>query len=134
MAQLDSYQTACFIAGFLDEKKASEIVILDISRVSIMADYFVICSTDTSTQLRALSDLLMLELKHKYERPVRGEQRDKSGKWFLFDYGDVIVHILHKEAREYYAIEKFWSHAFLVEQKKWVEEFKKFTVTDLQSN
>lgn len=124
MTKLDSYQIACVIAGILDEKKAKDIVILDISRVSIMADYFVICSTDTSTQLRALGDLIALELKQKYERTPRGEQKDSSGKWYLFDYGDVIVHILHKEAREYYAIEKFWSHAFVVDSEEWLKVYK----------
>jgi ribosome-associated protein len=125
LTELDSYQTACVMAGILDEKKAKDIVILDISRVSIMADYFVICSTDTATQLRALSDIAILELKQKYNRPPKSEQRDKSGKWFLIDYGDVVVHLLHKEAREYYAIEKFWSHAFVIDREKWIEEFEK---------
>jgi ribosome-associated protein len=109
----------------MDEKKAKDIVILDIGRVSIMADYFVICSTDTSTQLRALSDVITLELKKKFERTPRSEQRDKSGRWYLLDYGDVVVHLLHKEAREYYAIEKFWSHAFVIDREKWLEEFQK---------
>ena len=124
MVELSSYQTACTIAGILDEKKATDIVILDIGKVSILADYFVICSTDTSTQLRALGEVLTLELKQKYSRTTKNEQRDKSGKWFLYDYGDVVIHILHKEAREFYAIEKFWSHAFVVEEEKWLEEYK----------
>ncbi len=125
MSELSSYQTACILAGLMDEKKAKDIVILDIGRVSIMADYFVICSTDTSTQLRALSDVITLELKKKFERTPRSEQRDKSGRWYLLDYGDVVVHLLHKEAREYYAIEKFWSHAFVIDREKWLEEFQK---------
>jgi len=125
LSELSSYQTACILAGLMDEKKAKDIVILDIGRVSIMADYFVICSTDTSTQLRALSDVITLELKKKFERTPRSEQRDKSGRWYLLDYGDVVVHLLHKEAREYYAIEKFWSHAFVIDREKWLEEFQK---------
>lgn len=124
MTELTSYQLACLVAGILDDKKASEIVILDISRVSVMADYFVICSTDTSTQLRALGDVLTVDLKHNYKRPVKSEQKDKSGKWYLYDYGDVIVHILHKEARDYYALEQFWSHAFVVDQEKWETQYQ----------
>lgn len=125
MTNLDSYQLACMLAGMLDEKKAKDIVILDISRVSIMADYFVICSTDTSSQVKGISDIVLTELKQKFGRAVKSDQRDKSSKWFLLDFGDVIVHVLHKEAREYYAIEKFWSHAFVIDQKKWLEEYKK---------
>lgn len=123
LTELSSYQLACLVAGMVDDKKASDIVILDISRVSVMADYFVICSTDTSTQLRALGDLLVVELKNNFNRPIKSEQRDKSGKWYLFDYGDVVVHILHKEARDYYALEQFWSHAFVVDQEKWQNQY-----------
>ncbi|MEW5819394.1 MAG: ribosome silencing factor [Cyanobacteriota bacterium] len=123
MDQLNSYQTACIIAGIIDEKKASDIVILDISKVSIMADYFVICSTETSTQLRTLSEHIIYDLKHNFQRITKSEQKDLSDKWYLLDYGDVIVHVLHQEAREYYAIEKFWSHAFVVEENKWKEEY-----------
>lgn len=125
MTQLNSYQTACLIAGMMDDKKAKDIVILDISRVSIIADYFVICSTDTSTQLKAISDVLLKDLKVKYMRvPVR-EERDLRGKWYLLDFGDVIVHVMHKEDRSFYAIEKFWSHAFVVDKENWEQEYKK---------
>lgn len=124
MKELNSYETACVVAGLLDDKKASEIVILDISRVSVMADYFVICSTDSQTQSRALKEILSLELKNKYNRMPKNDQKDQSGKWVLFDYGDVVIHILHKEAREYYAIEQFWSHSFVINQDKWLEEYK----------
>lgn len=125
LTELTSYQAACVIAGILDEKKTKDIVILDISRVSIMADYFVICSTDTSTQSKAVSEVLLYDIKHKFNRMPKGEQRDNSGKWVLLDYGDVILHILHKEAREYYALEKFWSHAFIVYQEQWLKEYEK---------
>lgn len=134
MTTLDSYQTACVLAGLFDEKKAKDIVILDISRVSIMADYFVICSVDTPTQLKALSDVVLLDLKKKFDRVPKGEQKDKSGKWFLFDFGDVVLHVLHKEARDYYAIEKFWSHAFVIDQQKWREEYPNFIKLEDKEN
>lgn len=133
MKELNSYETACVVAGLLDDKKASEIVILDISRVSVMADYFVICSTDSQTQSRALRELLSLELKNKYNRMPKNDQKDQSGKWVLFDYGDVVIHILHKEAREYYAIEQFWSHSFVINQETWLEEYKNVQKEDVKA-
>lgn len=124
LSELDSYKTACVIAGILEEKLAKDIVILNISKISVMADYFVICSTETTTQLRAVSEIILKELKDKFNRSPKNEGRDTVGKWYLFDYGDVILHVLHKEAREYYAIEKFWSHAFVVEDNDWQLEYK----------
>lgn len=125
LSELDSYQTACIIAGILEDKLAKDIVILNINKISVMADYFVICSTETSTQLRAVSEIILKELKEKFDRSPKNEGRDSVGKWYLFDYGDVILHVLHKEAREYYAIEKFWSHAFVIEENEWQLEYKK---------
>ena len=125
MNQLDSYQTACLAAGLLDDKKAKDIVILDISRVSVIADFFVICWTDTSTQLKAISEVVLKDLKTKYNKLPLREERDARGKWYLIDFGDVIIHIMHKEDRNFYAIEKFWSHAFVVDKEDWEKEFKK---------
>ncbi|MGD9581990.1 MAG: ribosome silencing factor [Vampirovibrionia bacterium] len=133
MKELNSYETACVIAGLLDDKKASDIVILDIGRVSVLADYFVICSTDSLTQSNALKELLSTELKNKYNRFSKNDQNDQSGKWVLFDYGDVVIHILHKEAREYYAIEKFWSHSFVIDRDKWLQEYQNSQKEDIKA-
>lgn len=124
MTELSSHQMACYIAGLLDTKKAKDIVILDISKVSVMADYFVICSTDASTQLKALNETVSLDLKKNFNRLTQNDNRDKSGKWYLLDYGDVVVHIMHKDDREFYAIEQFWSHAFLVDREEWEPTFE----------
>ncbi|OGI21817.1 MAG: ribosome silencing factor [Candidatus Melainabacteria bacterium RIFOXYA12_FULL_32_12] len=106
----------------MDNKLAKDIVILDISNVSIMADYFVICSAETTTQVRALSSSIREKVKELFGRIPAGDESDARNRWNLLDYGDVIVHVLHREEREFYAIEKFWSHACTIDEETWMKE------------
>lgn len=112
----------------MDDKKADNISILNISNVSVLADYFVICSADTNTQVKALTENVRERVKHLFERIPCGEENDLKNRWNLLDYGDVIVHILHREERETYAIEKFWSHAFKVNLDDWQAESKEYSI------
>lgn len=128
MEELSSYKFASILARILDDKLAKNITILNISNVSMLADYFVICSADTNTQVKALTENVRERVKHLFGRIPAGEENDLKNRWNLLDYGDVIVHVLHKEERETYAIEKFWSHAFKVERKDWEEESKEYSI------
>jgi len=116
------YQMACAIAKILDSKLAKDITILNIKNVSSIADYFVICSADTTTQVKALSGYVEDIIEEVFEIKPKGTETDLKNRWHLLDYGDIIVHILHKEEREYYAIEKFWSHACKINQEEWEKE------------
>ena len=120
--QLTSYKFACIIARFLDEKIASDISILNISNVSSFADYFVICSAQTSTQVKALTENLSEKVKSTFTRLPLGKENDLKNRWNLIDYGDVVVHILQQDERSAYAIEKFWNHAYSVPRESWLKE------------
>ena len=113
------YRLACLIAKTLDEKLAKDITILKISNVSSIADYFVICSAETTTQVKALSYYVEEEIEKTLNIKARGKEEDIKNRWHLLDYGDVIVHIMHKEERQYYTIEKFWSHACTISREEW---------------
>ena len=113
---------ACAVARFLDEKLAKDISILNISNVSSFADYFVICSAPSTTQVKALTENLSDKVKSKFSRLPIGKENDAKNRWNLIDYGDVIVHILHQEERDTYAIEKFWNHAFSIPKETWLKE------------
>ena len=128
MNEINSYKFASILARILDDKLAKDITILNISNVSMLADYFVICSADTNTQVKALTENVRERVKHLFGRIPAGEENDLKNRWNLLDYGDVIVHVLHKEERETYAIEKFWSHAFKVERKDWEDESKEYSI------
>ena len=125
-----SEKLACVVARILDDKLGKNIVILNISKVSVLADYFVVCSADTSTQVRALSSYVREKIKEAFTRLPKNSENDVRNRWNLLDYGDVVVHIMHREERETYAIEKFWNHAFTVEEDVWMknsEEFSQYT-------
>ncbi|MCQ2744336.1 MAG: ribosome silencing factor [bacterium] len=125
--EINSYKLACVIARFLDEKIAKNISILNISNVSSFADYFVICSAQTNTQVKALTENLTDKVKTTFARLPLGRENDLKNRWNLVDYGDVVVHILHHEDREAYAIEKFWNHAFSIPEKTWLKESEEYS-------
>ena len=120
--EFTSYKFACVIARILDEKIASNISILNISNVSSFADYFVICSAQTSTQVKSLTENLSEKIKNTFSKLPLGKENDAKNKWNLIDYGDVVVHILQDDERSAYAIEKFWSHAFSIPRETWLKE------------
>lgn len=125
--EISSHKLACAVAQFLDDKLAKDITILNISHVSSLADYFVIASGDSTPQVKSLLENTKEKVKIAFSRlPVRSE-KDQKNRWNLLDYGDVVVHILHKEERETYALEKFWSHAFSITEDEWRKEAKEFS-------
>ena len=124
---LTSYKFACVIARFLDEKIAKDLSILNISNVSSFADYFVICSAQSNTQVKALTENLADKVKQTFTRLPIGKENDAKNRWNLIDYGDVVVHILHQEDREAYAIEKFWNHAFSIPRETWLKESEEYS-------
>src|SRR5574344_2187811 len=124
--EINSEKLSAVIARILDDKKGSDISILNIQNVSVFADYFVICSADTSTQVRSLTSYVREKIKDLFERIPAGEEKDLKNRWNLLDYGDVIVHILHKDERQTYAIEKFWNHALRLDEEIWREESKEY--------
>lgn len=125
--KVESSKLSSVIARILDDKLAKDITILNISQVSVLADYFVIASADTSTQVRALTSYVKENIKKIFGRLPYRQENDLKNRWNLLDYGDVVVHILHKEERDTYAIEKFWNHAFRVSQEKWEEDSKEYS-------
>lgn len=95
------------------DKQAQDIVLLDARGICSFADYFVICSAQSSRQIKAIYDEIMHSLKSEGVSPHHREGTVDSG-WLLLDYGDVIVHIFAAIERDYYQLEELWSKASLV--------------------
>lgn len=125
--ELDSKQLACIIAGTLDDKLGKDISILNISNVSSLADYFVIVTGDSTPQVKALMENTKDRIKKLFGRSPLRMENDVKNRWNLLDYGDVVVHILHRDERETYAIEKFWNNAFSVSEDEWREISKEYS-------
>lgn len=100
---------------FASEKKAFDMVALDLREIASFAEFFIICSGANQRQVQAISDEISEQLKKELKsRPVRIEGY-RTGEWVLLDYGDFIVHIFEKEARDFYDLQRLWRDAKRVE-------------------
>ena len=97
------------IAAILENKKARDITAIRIGEVSTLADYFLLASGSSTTQVRALSDEIELRMKEKFALLPGRVEGYNSSSWILVDYGDVVVHIFLEETREFYSLERLWT-------------------------
>jgi len=98
------------IVELAEDKKAVDIVLLDLAGLTTMADHFVICSGGSERQLEAIADGIIGGLRDERLRPI-GREGTAASHWVLLDYGAVIVHIFTPPERDYYGLEKHWSEA-----------------------
>ena len=97
------------IAELLDEKKGSDILLINLENKSIIADYFVIVSAKSTTAVKSLTDHVEEKLSKDYGiEPLRRDGLNEA-KWIAMDYGSVILHVFHQETREYYRLERLWT-------------------------
>jgi ribosome-associated protein len=113
---LTSDNLAKKIASLTLEKKATDVLILNLHPLTSMTDYFVICTGSSNTQVKAISEHLTQTLKKEKIRPLHIEGLS-SHEWVLMDYISVIVHIFQPQKREFYALERLWGDAEIEEVK-----------------
>jgi ribosome-associated protein len=106
-------RTLACVRAALDHK-AYDLVVLETGRVSSIADYFVVCSGRSDTQVEAIADGIDEDLRRNGERPLTVEGLPHA-QWVLMDYGDVVVHVFHVPVREFYDLERLWVRAPRVE-------------------
>lgn len=107
----NSHQLALTIAEAADDRKADDIVILKVTEISYLADYFIIVTGFSKAQVRAISQSIEQKVEEKWQRLPLRTQGQSEGSWVVQDYGDVLVHILLPQEREFYNLEAFWGHA-----------------------
>ena len=107
MTEKEMSQTICAAAS---DKKARDIVTMDMKNLMSSTDYFMVCSAPTATQVRAIADNIEEKMD---EAGIHFNHKEgyREGEWVLLDYGDVVAHIFRQEAREYYALERLWGEA-----------------------
>jgi len=98
------------IVELAEDKKAADIVLLELAPLTTLADYFVICSGGSERQLEAIADGIISAVRDEKVRPI-GREGTAASHWVLIDFGSVIVHIFTPPEREYYGLEKHWSEA-----------------------
>ncbi|MFZ5974442.1 MAG: ribosome silencing factor [Bacillota bacterium] len=111
---MTSEQQVRLVCDAMMDKKGEDIVVLDIRGMSILADYFVICSGKSTLQVQAISDAVDEQLEKAGVRVRRREGYDQ-GRWIVLDTGDVMVHLFNFEEREFYKLERLWMNGDNIE-------------------
>ena len=106
------------ICEALLEKKAQEIEVLQVERLTELTEYFVICSASSTTQVKALADSVEYHLKYDHDVTPHHVEGFESSTWVLLDYGSVLVHVFVPEARQFYNLENLWKDGTPVSLKE----------------
>lgn len=93
----------------LDEHKAENIVSINVNKLTSVTDYIVVCSANSTRQVKALAEHVMVACKHQGIQPLGHEGTDGSDEWALIDLGDVVVHVMLETARTFYDLERLWN-------------------------
>lgn len=107
---MDTKELAKKMAKFADDKKAKDILLLNMEGLSPVTDYYMICSASNTTQVRTIADNIEDELA-KLEIFVNHKEGYQDSRWVLLDYGDVVAHIFLEDERDFYNLEHLWADA-----------------------
>jgi ribosome-associated protein len=116
---MEALETARLCAKYADDKKAEDIVLLDLRGLSPVTDFFVICSAVSSPQLRAVRDEIVEQMREEHGQKPLFVDGSYESQWLIVNYPNVLVHIQSPEKREYYALEELWGDAPVL---SWQEE------------
>lgn len=98
----------------MEDKQAANITLLDLRSVSLLADYFVLCTSESSRQSKAILEGVALDLKKAGHMPLQPPEGNPDAGWILLDYGDVVIHVFDARTREFYRLEELWKDARVV--------------------
>lgn len=118
---LQPKELALKIARLLDTKKALDLSVLEVTGVTEIADYFVICTGNSSTQVRACAEEVEFKLKQEEILPLHIEGH-QTKNWIVMDYGCVVVHVFDPEARAFYDLERLWADGITVDPAEYACE------------
>lgn len=107
---MTSEERAALIIRAIDSKQGRDIQLLGMEGLTLMTDYFVLCTGTSSTHIRTLADVVVEHMKKAGAGGIRLEGYE-AAEWVLMDYGDVVVHIMSAETRTYYGLEELWRGA-----------------------
>lgn len=106
----EAKQIALIAAQAADDRKGEQIVVVQVTAVSYLADYFVVVSGFSPVQVKAIARAIQDEVLENCGRSILRQEGFAEGRWILQDYGDVVVHVFMPQEREYYNLEAFWGH------------------------
>ncbi|MDC1142981.1 ribosome silencing factor [Planctomycetota bacterium] len=100
------------------DQKATDIKLLEVTGLTIVSDYFVICTASSDTNARAIASEVKKSLRDNAGQMPIGMEGTDTGWWVLLDYGDIVVHIFQDDARKYYAIDESWADAMVIDDSE----------------
>ncbi len=110
------------IVKALDSKRAEDIQVIKVGELTILGDYFVIANGTSTTHTKTLADEVEYKLSEIGEEPIHREGRGNGSSWIVLDYGDIIVHVFYKEARDFYQLERMWADGEHVDISGWLKK------------
>lgn len=114
MWKLETLELVRKILDIIEDKKGSDILVLDIREISLLADYFVICTAESERQFGAMVDSMISEIKTYGVYTLGSVEGTPDSGWILVDFGDIVVHIFSPKQRDFYALEKLWRDSKVV--------------------
>ncbi len=121
LSHTESLELAKEIVNLLYNKKAHNIKLLHVKDQTVITDYFVICTGNSNTQIKALADELDMKTSEKGLAPSSMEGFSEAA-WIVMDYASVIVHIFNRESREFYNLEKLWNDSEVVDIEQYIQK------------
>ncbi len=109
--ELESREIALVAAEAASDKKAEDIVAIDVAQLLVVTDYFVICTGNTDRQVKTIADEVEEQVRVKCGLKPIGREGEAEGRWVLLDFVDVVVHVFQPKEREFYRLEKLWGDA-----------------------
>lgn len=109
--QLESRELALIAAEAAADKKAEDIVVIDVANLLVVTDYFVICTGQNDRQVRSIADEIEDRLREQAGVKPIGREGTEEGKWVLLDFADIVVHIFQPDERDFYRLERLWGEA-----------------------
>ena len=97
------------IAKAIDDKKGFNVDILEVGKMTTIAEYFVIASGNSSSQVLSIADEVDSKMSVEGFEPLGTKEGYRSARWIVLDYDDIIVHVFHRDERDYYNLERLWS-------------------------
>ena len=113
---MESKELVDLVAKACDDKRAEDIVLLDMQNVSLIADYFLICEGTNERQVQAIAREVK-DIADEQNMEVKRMEGFEQARWVLVDLGDLVCHVFHRDERQYYNIEKLWGDAPQLEVK-----------------
>jgi ribosome-associated protein len=109
-ASSDPLDYARAIVDFISDLKGEDIVLLDLRQVTVITDFFVICTANSDRQIKAIVEKVAEAMKERYDVAALRVEGQAMGGWVLMDYGDIVVHVFDEDQRDYYNLEQLWNN------------------------